>query len=293
MDYPIKIIEEIKNRIIENFPDTKKWSFINHFKKISRNYDDKYGFDITYHDRKYIVYYWTADDTVKVKSYEFKLPQAKKYDKWAIELNFKEWLKNIESKIYTEDEIKNHSYFHSSLIEWINKSNQNHPIKNNITNGTIDKQPILFWRDELGKLYCMKLKLIMEELTLDSLYLLANQKSLEFWNRKFTGKIIIHNKKWKRLAGQYRPSTKTIELSNIRNNQLGVKESYDMLLHELVHWHLHTSNTPYDDTDKEFIEECLKWNIGLSYANDAKIAYKNYKNEINRGEISKCELNNM
>lgn len=46
-------------------------------------------------------------------------------------------------------------------------------------------------------------------------------------------------------------------MSAITNARRPWKEVEGTLLHELVHWHLFVTGSPYLDEDYEFIAECL------------------------------------
>lgn len=147
----------------------------------------------------------------------------------------------------------------------------------------------LLFRTLDNKLNCIdlipkvKVKVNMDpksNLNLEDLILFAKRKSFELWKRDFDIEILLVNTRWKRMKGCYVVNFKTgvnyIKMSKHRNSEFTESEVYDTLLHEMVHWHLHTSGKPFGDGDKEFVEEILRVGSSFSGTNKAKKAAELY-----------------
>ena len=97
---------------------------------------------------------------------------------------------------------------------------------------------------------------------LEELYNYAKSKAIELWNREFDIEIKVTNANWSRWLGYYTFNRATnkgyIKMSLRVNSRYSKEEVYGTLLHEMVHWHLHTSNKPFRDSDVEFALECLR-----------------------------------
>lgn len=104
----------------------------------------------------------------------------------------------------------------------------------------------------------------LPQLDLKALYDFAKEQSRIHWNREFDGVIELVNRKWSRKLGGYRASENKIKLSIHRNKTLAWEDVKRILLHELVHWHLHTIGQPYHDKDIEFARECLRVGAPIS-----------------------------
>ncbi|MGG3803140.1 SprT-like domain-containing protein [Metabacillus fastidiosus] len=118
--------------------------------------------------------------------------------------------------------------------------------------------------------------------TLNELYEFARQKAKELWNREFDISIVLYKRKWRRrlaaycvyLDGSQKPF---IKMSQIVNQSRTRKEIFDILLHEMVHWHLHTTGQPFSDGDQNFVAECLKVGAPISEVQKAQKALKKFK----------------
>lgn len=110
---------------------------------------------------------------------------------------------------------------------------------------------------------------------------LANELARKHWGVDYTGTIELVNNKWRCFNGMYRWNNTTglrqIRMSGPRNAERTPEEVEKTLLHELVHWRLHTTGVPASDTDYEFIAECLRVGASISNARKAQDAYKRYE----------------
>lgn len=129
-------------------------------------------------------------------------------------------------------------------------------------------------------------------ISLEQLYDYAKKKSLEFWDREFTGKIELSKRYYTTCNGLYYPYQETIRMSEHMNAVYPNEYTYDTLLHELIHWHLHTSGQPFNDSDYEFFIECKKRNVGLAEGLKWDILYNKYEKrmeaEMNERIIGIC-----
>ncbi|WP_010494984.1 hypothetical protein [Paenibacillus elgii] len=117
------------------------------------------------------------------------------------------------------------------------------------------------------------------DLTLDELYAAANEMCRRHWGVDYTGTIELVNREWKAAEARYGwrgTEYRAIRMSRKTNARLTREDVLGNLLHELVHWRLHTLGVPFDDTDDEFIAECLRVDAPLSYAKGAQQAYRTY-----------------
>lgn len=123
----------------------------------------------------------------------------------------------------------------------------------------------------------------LNTLTLEDLETRAREYARLFWGREFDIPIVVVDRYWKRWYGVYIVEYgKPVSITFSQKRMYGMTESmvYDTLLHELVHWHLHTSGRPFDDRDEEFILECRRVGATLSgskYARDAAKRVDGYK----------------
>lgn len=122
-----------------------------------------------------------------------------------------------------------------------------------------------------------KAELLAEQARLQAL---ANEMALEHWGVEFTGTVRLVNYRWSCTNGRYRGDRRTglqeIKMSAIRNAERTPDEVRKTLLHELVHWRLHSQELPSRDTDDEFIVECLRVGASISRARSAWAAYEAY-----------------
>jgi Zn-dependent peptidase ImmA (M78 family) len=126
----------------------------------------------------------------------------------------------------------------------------------------------------------------MCDLTVDQLLIHANELSQKHWGVDYTGAIELTNRHWKNFNGKYictmldfkNPPArhKIIAMSKKRNAERTDAEVLGTLLHELVHWRLHTTGVPYRDSNPEFIKECLRVGAPISQSSSAQWAYKQY-----------------
>lgn len=229
-----------------------------------------------------VVYYGHASNPSLVDTYEFKLGKINKnkeikkllcLDQWVREFN-----QTIRNKKPRLEEIE------LDIMTWVNKFGD----KNK---AAVDQFITTFkvYYNYMGQLLISykefnneikKIKPIIrlyEPVSLDELIEFAKRKSKELWNRDFTCKIKIVNRFWKQQLGAYYPKRREILFSEYINAVLPKEKILDTLLHEMVHWHLHTTGRNFGDEDFEFIEECLKIGCGLSHDSKAQKAYLNYK----------------
>jgi hypothetical protein len=135
----------------------------------------------------------------------------------------------------------------------------------------------------------------VNEITLSELYAEASRLSLRWWGVEYDGSIEIVNRRWKRCRayiqikpvdiydysnvknGDYRNGTEyTIKFSRHKNSERSREEIYDTLLHELVHWRLHSTGKRYRDDSREFVEECERVGASFSGTKSAQEAVKYY-----------------
>lgn len=114
---------------------------------------------------------------------------------------------------------------------------------------------------------------------LQELYDYAIEQAYRWWNREFDIQIILTSANWRSMMGCYmhyldNSRSPFIKMSSVVNARQSLKETFDTLLHEMVHWHLHTSGLPYGDSDEVFIRECLRVGAPISGTNVARKALR-------------------
>lgn len=114
---------------------------------------------------------------------------------------------------------------------------------------------------------------------LQDLYDYAKEQAYRWWNREFDIQIVLTSANWRSWHGCYthyldNSRSPFIKMSSVVNARLSKQEVYDTLLHELVHWHLHTSGLPYRDTDEAFVRECLRVGASISGTKGARDALR-------------------
>ena len=126
----------------------------------------------------------------------------------------------------------------------------------------------------------MKKVLRSGDFTLEELYDHANDMSWKHWGVPFHDTIELVNEDWSVQNAVFiydrKTGERTIQMSTERNvirSEEGVLKS---LLHELVHWRLHSLGLPCRDEDPEFIEECLRVGANISLAKKAQLAYQQF-----------------
>lgn len=112
--------------------------------------------------------------------------------------------------------------------------------------------------------------------TLGGLYSIANEMSQRHWGVNYTGTIELFNRDWKRKGASYSPGAKQIRMSRPVNKRLDRDLVIGCLMHELVHWRLHTTDQPYCDTDEAFVAECLRVGAPISRTSVAQKAYERH-----------------
>lgn len=112
------------------------------------------------------------------------------------------------------------------------------------------------------------------------LFSIANDLARKHWGVDYTGTLVLVNRPWRRMWACFRYNDETglqeIRMSAHENAARAEEDVLDSLLHELVHWRLHTLGLPARDTDDEFITECLRVGAALSHATSAQEAYLSY-----------------
>lgn len=93
----------------------------------------------------------------------------------------------------------------------------------------------------------------------------ANELCLQHWGVLFTGKVRMSKRRWTRSFALYYPSSETIAFCLWTNHRLPLDKVHEYLLHELVHWRLHTTGQPYQDHDEAFIRECLRVGASINF----------------------------
>lgn len=118
----------------------------------------------------------------------------------------------------------------------------------------------------------------LPQIDLKALYKYARDQALLQWNRDFDITIELVDRDWRRTNGMYIRDIETgqnfIRMSKKRNQKRTWDNVKGTLLHELVHWHLHTSGIPHRDSDIEFARECIR--IGAPFSG-TKIAQETGK----------------
>ncbi|RXZ78093.1 hypothetical protein EBB07_28995 [Paenibacillaceae bacterium] len=230
------------------------------------------------------VYYGLKSNPSAIGRYDFKLKSNPKSESVCALLKLKEWESVFSSTIRDEQYTLND--LRLDVADWVEKLKNVHLKSHNHFFETLKVylhytgQPIVSFREQNGEL--KKIKPIIRKhkgVTLDELYEFGKEKSLEFWNRDFTCKITLVKTYWKDQLGVYYPDRETIAFSEHMNATQSKKKVLDTMLHEMVHWHLHTSGKEYDDEDFGFIEECLRVGCGLSQSSSARRAYVMYKSK--------------
>lgn len=235
------------------------------------------------------IYVFTNDRKTVVdcelwKPYTFKKPIKKNESQIYRQLKIDDWFSNFKNYIFEESQELSSDYFKNDLKEYFEIvkpccTEHVNIFLDNVKFVLANSQLLMVWNEE-EKLYSKKTYINRSNVSKKELYEHAKKKAKEYWNRDFDQEIKLVNKRWKTLLGLYYSSTKHIELSKLVNNTRKKEDILKTLEHELVHWHLHTSNENFRDVDFRFIEECLKFNIKLSGAKSAQKAYQKYKKEI-------------
>lgn len=129
------------------------------------------------------------------------------------------------------------------------------------------------------------------DLSLDELYWHADEFCRKWWGISFTGRIELINRKWRCYYGKFHyrtddPSASFVRMSRKTNAERTKDEVLRTLLHELVHWRNFMTGLPFDDTDDEFIRECIRVGASISGTQSAQAAYKRFigNNETTNGE---------
>jgi hypothetical protein len=228
------------------------------------------------------VYYGFKNDNKIIQAYEFKLGKLLKEVKIKNVLRLDEWEKSFNEEVrkttLTLNDIK------KNIISWVSKYKNKNILEYNQFIETLkvyrkytDQIIILYqeFNKEIFKI--MPIVRLNDNVEVKELYLFARQKSMELWNREFTCLIVMVKTFWKNQLGTYSPNKLTIHFSEYLNSAYSKEKILDTLLHEMVHWHLHTSGQKYDDEDFEFIAECIRIGCGLSLSSKAQKAFINYK----------------
>lgn len=109
---------------------------------------------------------------------------------------------------------------------------------------------------------------------------LANELARRHWGVEYTGTIRLTRRYWSRMEACYAwshdLSRQEIRMSTAGNVEVGPDATEANLLHELVHWRLHTLGVPFDDVDDEFIAECLRVGAPISEGRREQVAYRLY-----------------
>ncbi|OME55500.1 hypothetical protein BSK59_13570 [Paenibacillus odorifer] len=249
---------------------------------------------------KCIVYYGSITDPAAIDTYEFKLGKVKKEETISNVLKLNMWEERFNNTI--RDGKPTLEYIKSDILIWVNESKNNKYKKQFIETLNVfykyTGQIIVLYKEFNGELKRIKpIYKINAGISLEELYTYAKYKSEEFWCREFTGKIMFVKTYWNRQLGVFFPDSETIKFSEYMNGTQTKEKIFDTLVHELVHWHLHTSGKKYRDEDFEFIEECLRVGCGLSDAAGAQRAYRDYcvslnlsNKNMNMGELNELSI---
>ncbi|MEG0380335.1 MAG: hypothetical protein RR603_01395 [Kurthia sp.] len=126
---------------------------------------------------------------------------------------------------------------------------------------------------------------------LQELYDYAKEQSYKWWGCEFDIQIKLTSANWRSRGACYTFYTDNskppfIKMSSVVNARRTKREVFEDLLHELVHWHLHTSGSPFDDTDETFILECLRVGAPISNTKIAQKALKKTLNNLKGGKLN-------
>ncbi len=117
-------------------------------------------------------------------------------------------------------------------------------------------------------------------LTLDELYEAANEMCRKHWGVDYTGTIRMMPGCWRNKMASYiwsdRTGLREIRFNSHMNRRLTREKVLGNLLHELVHWRLHTLGLPNSDCSKEFVSECVRVGAPFSGTVVAKQAAQKY-----------------
>ncbi|TPG77705.1 hypothetical protein EEL32_22515 [Brevibacillus laterosporus] len=115
-------------------------------------------------------------------------------------------------------------------------------------------------------------------LTLDELYEAANEMCRKHWGVDYTGTIRYMGGYWCYQMACYTwdDEVREIRFNRRMNSTLTREEVLDNLLHELVHWRLHTTGQPSSDVDAEFVHECIRVGASFSHEPSAQRAAQKY-----------------
>ncbi|WP_240374909.1 hypothetical protein [Bacillus piscicola] len=112
------------------------------------------------------------------------------------------------------------------------------------------------------------------------LYELANEMSQKHWGIDYTDNIELVDDDWIQQNAVFiydrKTRERTIQMSAKRNAGRSKDAVLKSLLHELVHWRLHSTGKPCRDEDPEFIEECLRVGASISLAKKAQLALEQF-----------------
>lgn len=102
------------------------------------------------------------------------------------------------------------------------------------------------------------------DMSKETLQIYAHRFSMACWGVPFTGEVEIVPYDWKRKLGRFLCEGSVIKFSKKMNGRQTMEEVLKTLLHELVHWRLHTTGKPAGDDSREFVEEAIR--VGASFS---------------------------
>ena len=118
----------------------------------------------------------------------------------------------------------------------------------------------------------------LPQIDLKALYAFAKEQAQLHWQREFDIEIELVDRKWSATGGMYIRNTETgrkwIRMSKLMNKARTWEQVQATLLHEMVHWHMHTSGLPYHDEDVDFAMECLRVGASISRTKRAQHAMR-------------------
>lgn len=112
----------------------------------------------------------------------------------------------------------------------------------------------------------------MPDVSLDWLNKNAKMLVRKHWKLEHIPKIVIDMERedldWSNAIGYYCNDIETIVFNSQINRRKSEREIRAILLHELVHWYLHTTGQRFRDSDERFARELIRVGLGKRHNSD-------------------------